>query len=184
MNMIKKLSFYLILIITMSSCFITNTPGFYNGYKNLSENEKSQIIFVNKDSSICDLNERKIYSINASQLKECLSKNDTSIVYKWGAKCSSKNCVLIEYLQRYCDKKGYNLYVVADYYHMEEMKIQNVARYPIFIANHIYYNKYYANSLNKKFIKDLLNGSEIKGEDYYRYLMFEGESYLKSMIEI
>ena len=171
-----------IFLLMLSSCIITNTPGFYTGYNRLSDNDKKKIIFVDKDSSICNfVNNDKIYAITGKQLRSCLMKNDTSIVYFWGPNCSSKSCISIAACQNYCTSKNYSLYVVADYYEIEKMQNQNVSNFPMLIANQQYYNKTYANSLNKRFTDDLLNGVNLnKEEQYNRFLLFKGDKLIKS----
>ncbi len=172
--------------LLLSSCIITNTPGFYTGYNRLSDNDKNKIIFVDKDSSICTfVNINKIYAITGKQLRSCLMKNDTSIVYFWGPNCSSKSCISITACQSYCTSKNYNLYVVADYYDIQKMQNQNVSNYPMLIANQQYYNKKYLNSLNKRFKNDLLNSVNLNKEDQYnRFLFFKGDKLLKSKLNI
>ena len=179
--MIKVIISSLFLLL-LSSCIITNTPGFYTGYNRLSDNDKKTIVFVDKDSSINNfVNNEKIYAITGKQLRLCLTKNDTSIVYFWGPNCSSKSCISIAACQNYCTSKNYNLYVVADYYDIQKMQNQNVSNFPMLIANEQYYNKKYANSLNKRFTDDLLNGVNLnKEEQYNRFLYFKGDKLIKS----
>ncbi len=179
MKSIITISFFSLL---MFSCVIIETPGFYNGYKKLSEEEKKNIVFVNQDSSICVLqNDYKIYAISGKQLRKCIASNDTSVIYQWGPNCSSSNCILISACQDYCKSKNYKLYVVADYYNMKIMDAQNNSDFPILIANHIYYDKYYAIKLNDLFVYDLLNGQKInKDELYKRFMFFKGSEYIGS----
>ncbi len=167
-------------ILFLSSCFLTNTPGFYSGYDRLSDSEKKTIFFTDKDSGICNLdNNDKIYAITGKQLRTCLSKNDTSVVYFWGPNCSSKVCILISACQNYCTLKNYNLYVVADYYDMDKMRNQNVSNFPMLVANQKYYKKEYANGINRRFKKDLLHGEKLKKEDKYdRFLLFKGDKLI------
>lgn len=180
-NWIKVLCSSFILF-TFSSCLIIKTNGFYCGYSELSETDKQKIVFVDQNSSICSfVNRDAIYSITGKQLRSCLSKNDTSVVYLWGPNCSSENCILISACQRYCTSKKYNLYVVADYYDMYKMQVQNASDFPMLIANHQYYKKEYANALNRRFKDDLLNAVELKkDEDYHRFLIFKGDELIQS----
>ena len=61
------------------------------------------------------------------------------------------------------------------------MEFQNTGNLPILIPNHIYYKKYYANSLNNLFFKDLLNGYElVKEEKYNRFLFFNKGNFIES----
>jgi len=159
----KKHMKYLLLVLALiiNSCVITNTPGFYNGYKKLSDHEKEQVIFLDDSSEIGDLNNRRqIVAINGRQLLTFAKGIDSLLIYTWGPDCSSESCILVAACQKYCNARNYKLAVVAEYYNMQAMNAQNVADLPVLIANHTYYNKYYAISLNKAFMKDLLKESD------------------------
>ncbi|WP_274474578.1 hypothetical protein [Mangrovimonas aestuarii] len=148
---------FLILVLILNGCVITNTPGFYNGYKKLSVTEKENVIFLEDSSSISNLsNEGRVVAINGKQLKTYSKEVDSLLIYRWGPHCSAESCILISACQEYCNSKNYKLAVVAEYYDMQIMYGQNTADLPILIPNHKYYGKYYANSLNKKFTEDLL----------------------------
>ncbi|MES2513804.1 MAG: hypothetical protein V4580_06640 [Bacteroidota bacterium] len=168
--------------LLVSGCIIVNTPGFYNGYKKLSDEEKKSVVLLKDDDSISQLKkDTTIYAINGKQLKNCLAANDTSVVYLWGPRCSSVSCILISSCQDYCTQRSYKLYVVADYYDIEMMNAQNKANTPLLIANHIYYNRYYAGKLNSAFTSDLLNGTTLRGrEQYNRFLFFKGDEFIFS----
>lgn len=101
-----------------------------------------------------------IVAVNGTQLLSYAREMDSLLVYTWSPHCTSKSCILISAFQDYCDSKNYEMVVVADYYDMQMMNAQNNLDLPILIANHNYYGKYYANGLNKRFIKDLLADSE------------------------
>ena len=177
----KRTLLSIILLSTiLSSCSIIETNGFYTGYDNLTEAEKKEIVFVNPDSTICSLQQSlKVYAINGLQLRRCLEKNDTSLIYLWGPNCSSNDCILISACQDYCNAKNYKLYVVADYYDVKQMNAQNESNFPLLIANHKYYHKDYANKLNKLFQKDLLGSNTISREDKYkRFLVFKAKKLI------
>ncbi len=167
----------------LNSCVITNTPGFYNGYKKLTPEEKSSVVMLSSDSKLETLtNNRQIVAINGKQLVEYSKDIETLVVYRWSPNCSSDVCILISACQEYCNSKGYKLVVVSEYYDIEKMEFQNTGNLPILIPNHIYYKKYYANSLNNLFFKDLLNGDELIEEEKYnnRFLFFNRGKFTES----
>lgn len=166
----------------MNSCVITNTPGFYNGYKKLSPEEKRKVTLLNSNLKLNSLkNNDRIVAINGRQLREYAMDIDTLVVYHWGPNCSSDVCILISACQEYCKSKNYKLVVISEYYDFEKMELQNTGDLPILIPNHIYYKKYYANSLNNLFYKDLLNGHELINEEKYnRFLFFNKGNFIKS----
>jgi len=114
----KNYNLTLLIIITsllFSGCFITNTPGFYSGYKKLNEQQKNKIEFTQKKQN--DIQDTaKIYAITGIQLLEMLKKNDSTVVYLFGPNCASKNCISIQYANKLCVAKNYKLIVIIEYY--------------------------------------------------------------------
>ena len=47
-----RLILILFILTFLNSCVITNTPGFYNGYKKLTSEEKSSVVILNSDSKL------------------------------------------------------------------------------------------------------------------------------------
>lgn len=145
---------------TLSSCIITNTPGFYSGYKKLPPSEKAQVIITAEETPVCDLsNDRKIYAVTAGQLLKCLEQNDTSVVYFWSPNCHSDVCISLPAAQYYCDKKGYRLYVITEYYDPAKTRPQNTNPGPLLSVNHQYYKTDYCNKYMRKFTTGLSEGS-------------------------
>ncbi len=168
-----------LLILLLHSCAI-EIKGLHNDYQKLSATEKESVIFVPKDSTICGFsNDQNIYAISGNQLKDCLAKNDTSLLYRWGPNCSSSNCNLIEACQEFCDQNNYQLYVLADYYDMEKMEAQNKSDFPILIANHRIYRKNFSNKINRLFLNDVFDLESLeKEEKYARFHFFKGEEWI------
>ncbi len=57
----------------LNSCVITNTPGFYNGYKKLTPEEKSSVVMLSSDSKlerifITSIDELLPYNFNLNKL--------------------------------------------------------------------------------------------------------------------
>ena len=177
-----KLILILFIFTFLNSCVITNTPGFYNGYKKLTADEKSTVVILNSDSELDTLtNNGQIISLNGKQLRKYAMEIDTLVVYRWSPNCSSDECILISACQDYCNSKGYKLVVISEYYDIEKMGFQNTGDLPILIPNHIYYKKYYANSLNNLFFQDLLNGRKlVEEEEYNRFLIFNKGDFIES----
>ena len=175
-----KLILYLLIAILLNSCVITNTPGFYNGYKKLTIQEKQMIVF--SDSKLNQpTNNGQIAVINGTQLRDYAQGIDTLVVYRWSPNCSANVCISISSCQEYCKSNNYKLAVIAEYYDIEIMDAQNVGDLPIFIPNHIYYKRYFANSLNNLFFKDLLNGDELsKNDKYNRFYFFKAGKLIGS----
>lgn len=171
------------VLFMSSSCLISihgRGPG--NDYKFITEAERKQIIFVEREEGICDLphDSSKIFAVTGTQLKECLKNNDTSVVYMWSPNCPGESCILISACQKYCDENNYKLYVVADYYDMKVMNAQNVAVEPILIPNHFYYEKDFFNRIKKLFRADLLGREPSKEETgWCRFMLFKGDQLIE-----
>jgi hypothetical protein len=178
--MMKNLLYLLPVLFAFSGCVITNTSGFYSGYKKLSDKEKAKVIFTPPAENICArVNDNNIYAITGSQLLNCLKDNDTSVVYRWSPHCHSDMCITIETAQRYCDKMKYKLYIVADYYDMEIIERQHTIPGPLYIANHQYYKADFCGKYNKRFTADLLKGATLNKEERFgRFQFFKGDKVL------
>lgn len=173
----------LISVLALNGCIITNTPGFYNGYKKLTPIEKEKVVFLEDSSRIRNLtNEGQVVAINGRQLLTYAKELDSLLIYIWGPHCSAESCILISSCQEYCNSKNYEFAVVAEYYDIRIMNGQNTADLPIFIPNHKYYGKYYANSLNKKFMEDLLmDKNQVYDSGNGRYILLSRGEIVKRM---
>lgn len=176
----------LITIITLlfSGCFITNTPGFYSGYKKLSEQEKNAIIFSEKGQ--LDIGDTtKIYAITGTQLSELLKKNDSTIVYFFGPNCSSKNCISIKYANKLCEDKNYQLIVVLEYYNFEVFAAQHINNFNVYAINHQFYKTDYVQKYVRLFKDDLLSNFKLeKDNSYCRYLIFNEDRFSKAVCNL
>lgn len=182
----SKTLFFFSILTFLSGCIITNTPGFYSGYNKMDAASQSKIIFVSDGEEICNLkNDKKIYSITASHLRNCLEKNDSSIVYFWSPNCSSKSCISLIAAQKYCDTNNYRLYVITEYYDLEKIAPQNVATLPMFSINHKFYHTDYCNKYVRLFTKELIRDKPLsKEETYNRFYVFSNDTLVKTKAEL
>lgn len=165
----------------LSGCFITNTPGFYSGYKKLNADQKQSVVFVEDKTTICDLNnDQRIYSITASHLINCLKNSDSSIVYLWSPNCHAKSCISLLAAENYCNKNNYSLYIITEYYDLEKTKLQNIASRPILSVNQKYYKTDYCNRYMKLFTNELLRNKKTDVEHGHRFFVFKADSLLRT----
>jgi len=168
-----------LLPFLFTACISLHISGLHSGYKNLSPAQKQKIKIVSDSTEICNLNnDQIIYSVTATQLLNCLQRNDSSVVYIWGPNCSSKNCILLGAAQSYCDKKNYKLYVVAEYYDMEQIDAQNNTKLPIFSINQKHYKTDYCNKYRKLFTRELVRNRKIE-EDGSRFFVFRQDNLIR-----
>lgn len=172
----------LLLFLVFTSCSITSTPGFYHGYKNLSEKEKQAVQFLSDSVSITHLsNNYQIAAIKGHHLRNYAEQIDSLMIYFWSPNCTQSECIPITSFRDYCDKKGYSYLILADYYDIDKMNAQNTGSLPYLIANHIYYNINYANRLNGALFKDFLNLRRIDYNKFYgRFMLFNKGIHVRS----
>ena len=175
-----------IFLLSLSSCLITNTPGFYSGYKKLAPEDKRNIVFVTEKMDICSKkNEKIIFSITAAHLLKCLQEIDSSIVYFWSPNCSSKSCVLLSAAQEYCDRNNYQLFVITEYYDFKKSTSQSATSRPIYSINQGYYKTDYCNKYVKLFTQELIKNKKLgKNNFYYRYYLFSKDSIVSIKQEL
>lgn len=170
-----------VLCFLFSSCSINgNFKGLYSYYKKSYKQDKN--LFVNSDEikKLCELtNDKKVIIIKGTEIKKCLEKTGKSIVYIWGPICKSKNCYPLSIVQSYCDLKKIDLFIIAEYYDIEQMKVSHNIKKPIFGID----TKYYKTNRTQKYLQKLyqeLNINLQKNAPEHRYLLFDNGKYIKS----
>ena len=174
----------ILIALLFSGCFITNTPGFYSGYKKLSEQEKNIIEFTkNKQYSFDDT--AKIYAITGTQLLEMLKKNDSTVVYFFRPNCSSKNCISIQYANKLCEAKGYQLIVIIGYYNFEVFAAQHIKSFNTYAINHPHYKTDYVDKYVRLFKTDLLGNYKLSKEKAYcDFLIFNNDKLANAVCSL
>lgn len=177
-----KILFAILLIglFSIQSCIITNTPGFYSGYKKLTSNDQARIQFIPLNQAIPDTNKNLIYAVNAQSVLKSIQNKDTSVVYIWGPRCRSRFCLSLKSVQEECSNKGYNLLVVAEYYDTTSFKQCPQLNNPLISINHKFYKTDYCQKYTSLFTNELRQGKQISDScSYYRYLMFNGSHFIR-----
>lgn len=168
------------VFLLISSCSIKgNFKGLYSYYNSTKSERPEMLISVDKSTSVCEIKQTnipKIYIINGTQLKQCLLK-EKALIYIWGPKCSSKICVPLEILQRDCNTKGIDLYIVAEYYDTEQMELKYDIKRPIFGIDIEYYKTSLTSKYLSKFIYDI---TATVDESNNRFFYFEDGVFIKT----
>jgi hypothetical protein len=165
---------YLLLFSCISFPKLSELPGFYSGYNRLDDKDKECIVFLGQNEKISDVctDKKKIYAIDAYQLLEYMKQYDSCIVYFWSLYCSSPVCISPATCQDYCDRNGYLLILVAEYYTFPEMySFMPLITNPIFSINMNYYKTDYCPRYVNRFTKELLGKEHYK--EYSRYWIFK-----------
>lgn len=146
----------------ISSCGlvqISGNPiqGMYSRYE--STNTAYPGLLVKADSTaICELESRispKVYVVNGQQMKECVAHYDDAIVYIWDAHCPAEQCFSPSLLQKYCDEKNVQLFIVAEYYDGAELTQYYDIKRPLFGIDTQHYQSDYIDKYVDKFEADL-----------------------------
>lgn len=158
-----------------SSCYI---KGLTNGYKRLTSTEKGFVHF-NTTASISKYSDT-IFAYNGSDFKKTLSQKKT-VVYRWSANCSSKSCIPLTASQYFCDKNGYELVVLLEYFDLQKQKELGMPANALIMSDFKYYKTNIADKATNLFIQDLTN---IKLKDtsigFKRFLFFEGDKFINA----
>lgn len=184
-----KNNYYFICIVfsflfLLSSCKIQGSfQGLYS-YYNKVKKENPDLIIENT-SYICELKQEvkpKVFVITGTQLKKCIEENQQQdyLVYIWKPKCRGQFCYSLDLLQRTCNVKNINLYIVAEYYDgilmLENYHIQN----PIFGIDVKYYKTRLTSKYLSRFLYDLTGKADIEES----LLLFQNGKFQKSFYDI
>lgn len=168
--------YFCFLSIVFSSCYI---KGLTNGYKRLTAAEKGFVHF-NTTASISRYSDT-IFAYNGSDFKKTLLQNNKTVVYRWSANCSSKSCIPLTASQYFCDKNGYELVVLLEYFDLQKQRQLGMPVNALILADFKYYQTNIADKATNLFIKDL---TSLKPKDtsigFKRFLFFEGDKFVKA----
>jgi hypothetical protein len=164
-------------------CAITNSPGFHSGYKKLPAAEREKIRFVPANQSIPAANGRLIYAVNARSLLDAMQPGDSTLVYVWAPHCHGNNCASIQSVQEICHQKGYQLYVVAEYFaDMEQINLQPTLDKPLLAINHQIYKTDYCPKYTSLFEAELRQGQPLPDHlKYARFFLLKGSQFVKAI---
>lgn len=174
------LSFFL-----LNSCaFKGSFGGLVSCYKKTNKEAPSLIKPLPKEASLCDYNysdSLKVIKTNALKLKKCLQEEEKAFVYSWNINCSSELCFDLELLQAACHKKGYSLFIVAQYYDTEGMLKNHELQFPIIGIDTKYYKSNFTDKYLKRFKRELTGEKE---EFWERLMYFEKGKFIKAVDRI
>ena len=155
--------------LSLASCYI---KGLTNGYKRLIDSEKELIVF--KSQSCPAANTDSIYLFNGLEFKKCLKEYRKAVLYRWDPNCSSKNCISLPTCELYCNKNGYELFVLLEYLDLPKQKQLPKSSKSIIMSDFKYYRSNNSDKCSGKFIEDLISKSvKDTSIQYKRFLFFE-----------
>ncbi len=174
------------IVLSLQSCLSIKAPSLHSGYNKLSFSQKEQIVFVPAGQMIPDTNKHIIYAVTAQSVLNSIQHIDSTVVYNWSPRCRGENCVSLISAQQACNKKGYNLFVVAAYYDMEEFNRQKtLLTNPLLTVHHEYYETDFYRKNIRLFNDDLLRGLVLPDSvKYARYYLFHKNKFVAAMNNI
>ena len=176
----KKIFILFFIIQTIISCKINgNLKGLLSNYNN-SNSEKPEIFYHSKQnediSNIKLVSPAKIIIINGKQIKKQIENYQKTLIYIWRPNCRGILCIPPELIQKNCDLKKIELFIVSEYYDNKQMEINYNLKNPIYGIDVDYYNSNITTNYIAKFKFDL----SIYAKTNNRYLYFEKGNYIKS----
>jgi len=180
-----KKTFFLLLILStslFSSCSIKlkgSFRGLYSYYKKTVKENPDLLVRADRLVNICEIKfdekKPKIYMINGKMLKKCIAEHDKAIVYMWATNCKGRFCYSPQILQRECNAKNVELFIVAEYYDNEPMQMNYFTEHPVFGID----TKYYRSNLTSKYRSRFLYDITIQKDILNRILYFENGNFVK-----
>lgn len=180
----KRIIIYLYLAILLSSCSIHGSfQGLYSYYDQVNTNIP-HILMHTDAPDLCALynsTEPRVYIINGLQLKRCVKEQKNAIVYIWKPNCHAGFCYSLNALQKKCDSLHTELFIVAEYYDEQMMKIPYSIKRPIFAIDTRYYKSDKTSKYRSRFFADMESPAG-KGKGHIMY--FQNGVYIKSVHNI
>jgi hypothetical protein len=136
---------------------VQSLRGFYS-YYSATAKEYPGLLVKADSTAICELEypaSPKVYLVNGQQMKECVANYDDAIVYIWDAHCPAEQCFSPSLLQKYCDEKNVQLFVVAEYYDGAELTQYYDIKRPLFGIDTQHYQSGFIEKYVGKFEADL-----------------------------
>lgn len=135
-------------------------------------------LFIYPDKEVCSLlnnNEKKVYIVNGTQIKDCIMGSEKSVIYVWAPNCKSSLCLTLKTVCQKSKTLDVKLFIVAEYYDNEMMILNHDISAPLFAID----TKYYKTEMTTKYLKRfLMDIDSIKYTN--RYIYFENGEYRRS----
>ncbi len=174
------LSIIICLTFTTSCAIKGNFKGLYSYYKKTESANPNLFLKSIKIDSLClytyENLKSKIVIINGNDLKKCISQKELALVYFWNPNCKSKICYPLELVENYCSSRNIDLFIVAEYYDLDQMQVSHNIKRPIFGID----TKYYKTNLTKKYLSHFLKDIDINITTDDRYFYFKNGVFSKS----
>ena len=186
----KKLIFIFCLYLTINSCGLIaingSFQGLYSYYKKTKIEKPNLFVRYNDSIKRQELNksfDSTIVLITGVELNKLLKTVNNAVVYMWSPNCKSRFCQSLEILQRKCNEKQIELFVVVETFDINMLEQKHKTVKTLYGINTQYYKTNFTAWYRPKFIKDLQETKE-KENTFNRLFYFKNGQFIKSVLEI
>jgi hypothetical protein len=160
--------------------------GLYSYYKK-TKTEKpdlfAQYKYSAKNDELNKINDSTIVLITGLELNKLLKTVKNAVVYMWSPNCKSRFCPSLDILQRKCNEKQIELFVVAETFDINMLEQKHKTVKTLYGINTQYYKTNFTAWYRPRFIKDMQEAAE-KDKTFNRLFYFKNGLFIKSVHEI
>lgn len=153
--------------------------GLYSYQNKTNKLYPGLLVIQQPDAQLCTISKTDIPQIiisNGKQLRECMMRSERAVLYVWQPLCSSEFCYAINVVQRECNKKNIDLYIVAEYYDGPTMNQDYQIERPLFGIDIDFYRSSLCDVYIPKFMNDLIGRSDRDN----KFVEFRNGSYTRT----
>ncbi len=144
--------------------------GLYSYYESAKRANPNLFVEFDPDNILCEAKNSsvpRVYISNGVELRKCAFNINDAVFYIWSPRCKGEFCYSINTLQKKCDAKNIELFVIAEYYDIELMQTNYAIEKPVFAVDTKYYKTDLTSNYRARFVFDLTGGSNCTGRFIY-----------------
>lgn len=176
--------FYLPIVILFSCIKIQGElKGLYSYYDKTDKMYPGLLIKPLAGVSLCAVpstKNSKVIIANGAQLKTCVENYKHAVVYVWSPLCSGAQCYAINVVQRQCNSKGLELFIVAEYYDGKSMEADYETDHPIFGID----TQFYRTSLTKRYLSKFFYDLTGEKNEHMRFIHFKNGKVVRAHLKL
>jgi len=159
---------FFIWILLFSSCSIDGTLQGLTSYYNKTAKRD---LAISTPQELCpnsyETNDVLLY--NGTDLLKCLSTKKSALVFIWAPNCKGRYCYRLQRLQALSDESNLELYVVAEYFDYEKMKLDYGLKNKLIGVD----VNFYRTNFTKKYMSQFLSDLTQDKYEYGKFIQFE-----------
>lgn len=172
-----------LLSLLLTSCISINGDfkGLYSYYNQTKKDYPQLLVKPPAGTSLCAIPKTeipKVIVVNGKDIKACMQSYENAVLYIMAPKCHGIYCYSPTVLQRKCNERGIELFIVSEYYDGETMTRDYTLNRQIFGIDIDYYHASLVDAYIPKFIEDI---TDIK-ERNIKFIQFK-DGHFKRMFK-